>query len=325
MPRRRLRSLSTPIVLASVAIPVAIALLVGWTLLVVRSEVLRGEGWLLVLGGVAFSVVVAVLVLFAVFLSREVLEARRQVTFIDSVTHELKSPLASLRMALQTLARTELDEVQRERLRRMALRDVERLESFVDDVLLASRLADGTNREEGSLEEVDLGQLCEDVAQMVRTRHGLSEGVLRVEAPQGVTTWTDRAALSVVLRNLLDNAVKYSEGHVGDVTISVSRCQDAPCVVVSDRGIGFEPEQARRLFQRFYRGPGEAVRARRGTGLGLFVASMLARQLGGRLRAHSEGPGQGARFELLLPRREAMRGVTSLGGAGREGGVEVRQ
>ncbi len=300
MPRRRLRSLSTPIVLASVAIPVAIALLVGWTLLVVRSDALQGEGWLLVLGALAFAVVVAVLVLFAVFLSREVIEARRQVTFIDSVTHELKSPLASLRMALQTLARPELDEAQRERLRQMALRDVERLDAFVDDVLLASRLADGTTEEERGLEAVELGAFCEEVARRVRSMRRVPEDVLQVRVPGPLTILVDRAALSVVLRNLFDNAIKYSEGRTGDVTVTAERKDGRVRIVVVDRGIGFTPEQGRRLFHRFYRAEGEAVRARTGTGLGLFVASMLARRVGGRLLAYSEGPGHGARFELVL-------------------------
>ena len=309
MPRRRLRSLSTPIVLASVAIPIALGLLVGWTLLVVRSEALRGEAWLIALGAVAFAVVVAVLVLFAVFLSREVLEARRQVTFIDSVTHELKSPLASLRMALETLGRDELDEAQRERLRQMALRDVERLSSFIDDVLQASRVVDGELLAE-RLEEVGLRQLCRKAIDQVLRRRGIDERVVRLDVPESLRLRTDAAALQVVLRNLIDNAVKYSEGRPEDVTVRAGREKDRVWLEVTDRGIGFEPRLRRRIFERFYRADSELVRARHGTGLGLFVVAGIVRRLGGRIEARSEGPGRGATFRVELPAR-TDRGVAA--------------
>src|SRR5690606_15574137 len=125
MARRNLPSISVPIVLASVAVPLAIALLVGWTV-TFASNVAKGEAtaqnvWLLVLGSVAFIGILSVLVMFATFLIREILEVRRQNSFIDSVTHELKSPLASIKLGLQTMNRPGVDEEKREVLRTMML------------------------------------------------------------------------------------------------------------------------------------------------------------------------------------------------------------
>ena len=145
--RRNLPSISTPIIMASIAVPLAMALLVGWTLVFAREiadhGAAAGSVWLLVLGVVAFVTIMTVMVMFTIFLGREILEVRRQDSFIDSVTHELKSPLASIKLGLQTLGREGVPEDKRELLRDMMLGDVDRLSDFVDDILQASRLAHG--------------------------------------------------------------------------------------------------------------------------------------------------------------------------------------
>lgn len=144
-PRRHLPSLSTPIIMASIAVPIAVALLTGWTLVFARNlaegDDVAQNVWLLVLGVIAFMALMSVMIMFAVFLGREILEVRRQDSFIDSVTHELRSPLASLKLGLQTLGREGLPEEKREMMRSMMLDDVDRLSAFVDDILQASRLA----------------------------------------------------------------------------------------------------------------------------------------------------------------------------------------
>ena len=137
--RRNLPSLSTPIIMASIAVPIAIALLVGWTL-VFAGNLAQGDDiatnvWLLIAGVVAFVALVVQMVMFAVFLGREILEVRKQDSFIDSVTHELKTPLSSIKLGLQTLGRPGLDDDKREYLRDMMLTDVDRLQRFVDDIL----------------------------------------------------------------------------------------------------------------------------------------------------------------------------------------------
>lgn len=302
MARRSVRSISVPIVLASVAVPLSIALLVGWTLLTVQNLTLEREVaqnvWLLVLGAISFMFIMAVLITFSVFLVREILEVRRQNSFIDSVTHELKSPLASIKLVLETLGRESVTAEQREQLRAMALDDVDRLSSFIDDVLQASRLAH--DRTGMSLSDVAVRDLLVRCADTVASRHKLPPDRVRVDVPGTLVVRTDATALEIVMKNLIDNAVKYSDGepHVEVLAVADAR---ATVIEVRDRGIGIPKKALKRVFHRFYRVSDENVRARRGTGLGLFVVSALVRNLGGSVEARSPGPNGGTTMRVVLP------------------------
>lgn len=300
------RSISLPIILSSAAVALSIALLVGWTYLVVRNEELtadiRGNTWLLVTGIVSLVAIMSVLVLFTVFLVREIREVRRQTNFIDSVTHELKSPLAAIKLCLETQARPDLPPAQQERLRNMMLGDVERLTAFIDRVLTATRLA-GDLRQSQHLAAISLADLARRCAAGVLRRARVPDDAVRVEVPEDLTITTDEVALSAVLENLIDNAIKYS-GEAPEVVVHAAPGPKGQVVIeVRDRGIGIPRTHLRRVFERFYRVPDEAVRARRGTGLGLYVVSALVRSLGGRAEAHSPGPGEGTTVRVILPAR----------------------
>lgn len=303
MPRIRQRSISLPITLASVAVALSIALLIGWTIAAVRrvraTDPIAPDFWLIVAGILSLVLIMSVLVAFSVFLVREILEGRRQTSFIDSVTHELKSPLASIKLCLETLERPELSPPQRETLRRMMLLDVERLSTFIDDVLEANRVAHG--RRAHLMTEVSLADLVRQAAESVATRHNLPADRVQQDIPPDLRLTTDRTALETVLRNLLDNAVKYStSGAV--VRVRATPSQDGEVLVeVQDAGIGIDRRDLKRIFERFYRAPTEEVRARRGTGLGLFVVAALVRSLGGRVEARSEGLGHGTTIRVRLP------------------------
>lgn len=306
------RSISLPIVLSSVAVTLTVALVIGWTLLIVRNKTLADDivanTWLLGVGIGALIVIMTVLVLFSVFLVRQIVEVRRQTSFIDSVTHELKSPLAALKLCLETLGRPDLPEPQYERLRHMMLDDVERLGGFIDRVLAATRLP--AERSSHPLQEVRLAALARRCIAVVTRRAHQPEEVVRVDIPPELVVVSDEVALAAVLENLIDNAVKYSQHNV-EVEISARPEGKAEVVIeVRDRGIGIPRAQLRRVFDRFYRVPDEDVRSRRGTGLGLYVVSALVRSLGGKVEAFSAGAGQGATMRVTLPvhpRTRALR------------------
>ncbi len=305
------RSISLPIVLSSVAVTLSVALLVGWTLLIARNQPLADDfvanTWLLVIGIVSLVVIMTVLVLFSVFLVREIREVRRQTSFIDSVTHELKSPLAALKLCLETMARPDLPAPQHVRLREMMLDDVERLTGFIDRVLAATRLP--AERSSQPLKEVALAVLARRCAAVVTRRAHQAEVVVKVEVPPDLTLTTDEPTLAAVLENLVDNAVKYSQ-QVVDVELSARPGRKGQVVIeVRDRGIGIERADLRRVFERFYRAPNEDVRSRRGTGLGLFVVSTLVRSLGGKVTAESAGAGQGTTMRVVLPSRPRTRAL----------------
>ena len=303
--RRRLRSsISVPIALGAITVPLAAALLVGWSLLlgqkIARSEDIAGDVWLLVLGAISFVLIMSVLVLFSVSLARGIIEVRKQDSFIDSVTHELKSPLASIQLCLETLGRERVELGQREQLRKMMLDDVDRLRSFIDDVLESNRLSFARP---GilNLSDVALAEMIAESVDIVCARHKLDPDDVVVDVDPALSVTTDRAALEIVIKNLIDNAAKYS-GRPARIEVRAQRDAKGRVVVeVQDDGIGIEPKNLKRVFHRFYRVEDKEVRQRRGTGLGLFVVSALVRQLEGKVEAISEGLGHGTTMRVLLP------------------------
>ena len=297
---RRSRSISGPITLASVAVALSIALLVSWTLILARNVDLElsgsGRAWLMVAGVASFVTIMSVLIMFSIFLVRETLEYRRQTTFIDSVTHELKSPLASIKLAAETMGRPELDQARREKMRHMVLDDVDRLTNFINDILQANQLDERTG---DPISEVLLSDLLETSVSRVVRRHHMGTDAVVVEQPEEVWLLVDRTALATIVVNLIDNAIKYSDSP-RKITVAASVLGKELTIRVSDNGIGIARADLSRVTERFYRVPEEAVRRRRGTGLGLFVVSGLVRRIGGKLTVHSEGTGLGTTCTVTL-------------------------
>lgn len=302
----RRRSLSLPIVLGATGVPLAAALLVGWTLLLAKtiaeSDDTAGAVWLLVLGAISFVVIMASLGLLTTFLVREILEVRRQDAFIDSVTHELKTPLASLKLGLETLERPGVETTQRQVIHDMMREDVERLNAFIDDVLETSRATSKHGRRGMHVEKIAVEKVFEDCAAGLRRRRGEAAGTIDIDVEPGLSLTTDRAALELVLKNLVDNAAKYSEGEPQILLRGEALDHHQVALSVCDRGIGIPKRERRRVFQRFYRAEGEHVRRRKGTGLGLFVVASLVRHLGGDVRAEERADGPGTAIRVTLPR-----------------------
>jgi signal transduction histidine kinase len=290
MARSPTRSISLPIILASVTVTLSIALLAGWILVLVQNRSMAKEvasnSLFLVAGVASLLTIISVLVMFGFFLVRQILEGRMQESFIDSVTHELKSPLASIKLCLETLPRQELSADQHEQLRQMMIADVERLTIFIDDILEASRV--NLPNRSYSMHEVEVRVLLQRCVDSILQRHSIPREHIQLEVPQGLMLWTDVTALETIIKNLLDNAVKYSASpRLVKVSATNNHQKNQLCVEVKDNGIGFDPKHASRLFERFYRVQTEDVRKRRGTGLGLFVGAALAKSLGGKLTARS--------------------------------------
>jgi signal transduction histidine kinase len=303
MPQSLNRSISVPIVLSSITVLMTLALLIGWILVISENlpltHAFSGNRWLLAGGIASFVLVMSVLVLFSVSLVREILESRRQQMFIDSVTHELKSPLASIKLCLDTLARPELSATQQIELRTMMLSDVERLTVFVDDILQASRIAH--RRRSQTWTVVDVTRLLQLAIDSMRRRYDLGEAAFQLAAPATVEIFTDPTALEIIIKNVLDNAVKYSSA-APQVQIEMQKLEAGHLeIIVRDQGIGIERSQLKRIFKRFHRAPGALVNERSGSGLGLYVAYRLVRNLGGRMRAESDGLGKGTTMHIRLP------------------------
>jgi signal transduction histidine kinase len=296
------RSIGLPLALGIVLAILVLALAVGWQILVVanpRPEGLRTVDWvLLVLGTLFFVLVLAGLVWLSAWLIREMRLNQRQRAFLDAVTHEMKTPLASLRLYLDTIHRHDPAPERRQQFLASMREDLDRLDRTVDQVLAAARAEEpGRPRVRGS---VGLAELLEECIREVRERHGLPAEAFRLEVGEKAQVRGDAAELGVVFRNLLENAVKYSSDPV-EVRVRVTRTSEERVTVdIADRGIGIPARELRKIFQRFYRAGRGVQRQAAGLGLGLFIVRNLVRRQGGRVVARSEGSGTGSRFEVTL-------------------------
>lgn len=302
------RSIGTPLAIGIVGMVMLLALAVGWQVLV-WTDLPRGEqppwlDWLLlVLGTVFFVLVMIGLVWLCTWLVREMRLNQRQRAFLDAVTHEMRTPLASVRLHLDTLSRHDPDpETRREFIDHMR-QDLDRLDHTIEQVLAAARAEEhGVRR---SRREIDLGAVLRDCIADVRARHDLPESSVRLSERVSAAVRGDETELGLIFGNLLENAVKYSEDPV-DVRVGVVPGPDGRVnVEIADSGIGIPPRELRRIFQRFYRAGREMQRTAAGLGLGLFVVRSLVRRQGGRVVARSEGAGRGSRFVVTLPATRA--------------------
>ena len=296
------RSLGWPILLGVVLIVSLVALTVGWVLVSIAAALGWGNAafyWAVLAVGVALLVTVlaGVIVYFALSVKAIAL-SQRQSNFIDSVTHELKSPLASLKLYLQTLTRRSVPVERQEEFHRFMLQDVERLDGLIDHLLDAARTL---NRRPAATDTVTtIAPLLEQVRSMVLQRHAVKEESVRIECDPELKVRGREADIEIVFRNLLDNAVKYSlpEPRV-EVTVAVER--STVIVRVADNGPGIPLTQRHAVFRRFVRLGNELERSTPGTGLGLFLVRSLVKQLRGKVTAKGRLAGQGSVFEVELP------------------------
>jgi two-component system, OmpR family, sensor histidine kinase SenX3 len=266
------------------------------------------EGVKVALGIVFFCAIAAGIILNTIFLVREVRRNEQHDSFINAVTHELKTPIASIRLYLETLQTRAVDDKRRQEFYKLMLGDTDRLLGTVEQVLKAGQAAQkGAKHQRTTLEFDTLVRECID---LVRTRHHLLPESLRYEvaasngfAPQ---VFGDADELRTAVSNVLDNAVKYSGQHVS-VAVRVETDPKNVVLQVRDSGVGIQPEELKRIFRRFYRVANRSMAHVKGTGLGLFIVRSIVRKHGGKVFAESAGEGQGTTVTLALPRSVASR------------------
>ena len=303
------RSVGIPLALGIGLAILVLLLAVGWQILVLDDPraLTRGlstRDWLmLILGTVFFALVLAGLVALSAWLVREMRLNQRQRAFLDAVTHEMRTPLASLRLYLDTLGRHDPDPEQRRAFLGRMQRDVDRLDHTVEQVLHAARA-----EEHGRglpTEQVMLVPLLDECIEELRARHELPASAVQLDAAQlavqgPAAVRGNRAELAVIFRNLLENAAKYSHAPVEIRVRASPKGDDRVDVAISDRGIGIPAGELRKIFQRFYRAGRDVQRTAVGLGLGLFIVRNLVRRQGGRVVARSQGSGAGSRFVVTL-------------------------
>lgn len=290
---RRQKAVSLVVVLAVASLAAAVALNVGWIVLN------AGQVTPLILGIVFSAIVITGIILYTVFLLIEINRNADHDRFISGVTHELKTPIASIRLYLETLQKRTLTDEQRRDFYGVMLADTDRLQQMVENVLKAGE--DRRTRPH-AFTRVDLGPLVRECVDAASLRHHLPAGSIALDVPeQPLTVMGEPDDLRTAVANLLDNGVKYSGDAVRIAVTLAVPTPDSVWVRVQDRGVGIPKSQFRRIFRRFYRVPGNSVTVK-GTGLGLFLVRSIAKAHGGRVFVQSEGEGRGATFTVELPR-----------------------
>jgi len=285
------------ITLGACVVLLAVILTVAWLVLIPRA------GVLLVLGLLFFAAIISGVVLNTIFLLREIRRNEQHDAFINAVTHELKTPVASIRLYLQTLQSREIDEAKRLEFYNVMLADSDRLQNTIEQVLLAGvtgRAGRHLNRS-----RIDVPELVRDCLALAGRRHHLPGDALHLtqSLPDGesATVIGDADELKAAVSNLVDNAIKYSGSQVS-VRVEIAKTdRERIAIRVTDEGVGISAPELKRIFGRFYRIPGAVATRVKGTGLGLFIVRSIAEKHGGRAYAESKGAGHGSTFTLQLP------------------------
>lgn len=255
----------------------------------------------LVLGVIFFGLIIAGVSINTVFLVREIRRNEQQDSFLNAVTHELKTPIASIRLYLETLESRELDEPQRHEFYRIMLNDTDRLLGTVEQVLKAG---EARHRSSKNWQELDFSALVRNAVEVTRLQHHLRPEQMRFgsEPQDEILIAGNPEELRTVVFNLFDNAVKYSGENKHIVVDVLTPNIDKVLLSVHDRGIGIPQGELKRIFNRFYRAANPISAQVKGTGLGLFIVRSIARRHGGDVYAQSEGEGRGSTFTVRFPR-----------------------
>ncbi|HEV3150605.1 MAG TPA: HAMP domain-containing sensor histidine kinase [Acidobacteriaceae bacterium] len=310
---RRGRAMFFFITLGVCLVGVAVTLNVTWIILNWRRLAP------MIIGIPFFGLLIVGLILNTVFLVREVRRNEQQDSFLNAVTHELKTPITSIRLYLDTMRRRDVSREQQQEFLAVMSEDTDRLMATVEQVLKAGEL--GQRARSQVRVRVDMDQLVEEAVTTARLRYHLDSDAIHLErrelnAGSSFAVAGNPEELRTAVLNVIDNAVKYSPDGA-HLTIVLSVESDAWVMVsVADQGLGIPQPQLKRIFRRFYRVPNRSILRVKGTGLGLFLVRSIARQHGGDAFAESAGEGRGSTFHLQLPR------ILSPGGTV-EGGATV--
>jgi len=265
-----------------------------------RPELAGKLDWIVLTEGLVLLVLIlaGVYVLFLVWRRQSTLY-RLQKSFISQVTHELKSPLASIQLHLETIRLRKPPPDKLERFVDTMLADTDRLHTLINNLLMTARLEE--QRSPAAFPVIDFSELVSSY--LDRKRLKLPEGgSILQEIEEGVQVAVDAEGMETALRNLIENAILYSPASA-EIRVELRRDNGSCRLTIKDNGMGIEPRYLKKIFRMFFRvrRSGENIR---GTGLGLYIVRQVIAEHGGKITAASEGPGKGSTFTITLPLAE---------------------
>ena len=266
-----------------------------------RTQVeVEGFGWLpLFEGALLLSLILAGVTVIFIYWNKQHRLNRMQRAFVSNVTHELKSPVASIQLALETMALREMSDDRRRDYLSMMLNDTERLAILIDRILGAARIEKMRGRYR--LESVSMRHFLENVLAEDRHLYEKDGHTIVLEKGKDARVAIDRSAMRMVLANLLENAARYSpRGSL--IRLKLHRDMRSCRLDVIDSGDGIEGKDLKNIFKMFWRGSEGSASRVRGTGLGLYIVRNIVKDHRGKVWASSQGPGRGSTFSLRLPR-----------------------
>jgi signal transduction histidine kinase len=245
--------------------------------------------------GAAFLIVILIgaVVVYTSF-ARRILLSRQQNNFMLSVTHELKSPIAAMKLNLQTLEKHRLDDNKKMQLLDRCIRESDRLNDLANNMLFASQLE--SRQYKLTREQIDLSELVQDAVTEFAGRYPRKFGQ---DIVVGCTIMGDSVMLRMAINNLIENAVKYTPSQT-PVTITLAKTNSEIVIRVLDQGAGVPDNEKKKIFNKFYRAGNEETRRAKGTGLGLYLTSKIVNQHKGRIIVKNNTP-SGSVFEITLP------------------------
>jgi signal transduction histidine kinase len=289
----RQKSIALFIALGAGLISVILLLYIGWVLLNWRT------GILLFLGILLLAMIIAGVGLNTLFLVREIRRNAQHDAFINAVTHELKTPVASIRLYLETLQAHAVDEDKRQEFYRTMLADSDRLLGTIEQILRTGRVGPASRKL--NLATLDLAAVVENCLARARTLYHVPSESMQFHPGKRATILGDPDEVQAAVANLIDNAVKFSGSNM-HVTLDTTEVEGRYVALrVRDQGPGIPRTELKRIFKRFYRVPGPLATRVKGTGLGLYIVRSVAKRHGGRAWAESDGLGHGSTFVLQFP------------------------
>lgn len=293
---RKRRRLHWPITISITLMTLNIALMVGWILFAAEFQEWGG----LAIGTITFAVILIGLTFYMVLTIKEVRVSWQQANFVDSVTHELKTPIASLRLYLETLQLRELEDARRADFYRTMEHELVRLDTLISQLLEVGRLDALGDREE--FEELELDQLLRKCGQTACAHHKCDDTVVKFDVAAAIIHGK-RLLLDMIFTNLIDNAIKYGGVPPEVIVHGEVRSRNRVLVRITDNGQGVPSKMRKKIFRIFFRVGSELERRGTGTGLGLYIVRTLVKIMKGTINVRDREDGPGTVFEVELPGR----------------------